>query len=172
MHNFYHKPTAAYSLWVNRTNAQLIREILAVLRTLLVDLKLTLRAWTSIINILPIFINDSPIELLGRNDLTRSWTILQDIGGMKRWPDIIQITRENVGPVTSGATGKDSAAHVADINHLGATLDRNYNYVWQRAGPRTPRQLMGITNWQTNSVRLPFVVEAYFVASGIARTDY
>ena len=66
-HNIQHKPTVAYSPWVNGTLERLNRDILAAMRALLAELKLGPQDWAAVIDIIPSILNEAPEERLGRN---------------------------------------------------------------------------------------------------------
>lgn len=81
--NIQHKPTVAYSPWVNGTVERLNRDILAALRSLLAELKLGPQDWPAVINILPTILNEASEERLGKNSDGTTRSPLQVMTGIR-----------------------------------------------------------------------------------------
>lgn len=66
-YNIQHKPTVAYSQWVNGTFERINRDIIAAMRAMLGELKLCPQDWVSVIDIIPTSLNEAAESRLGLN---------------------------------------------------------------------------------------------------------
>lgn len=102
-YNIQHKPTVAYSPWVNGTVERLNRDILTAMRALLAELKLGPQDWAAVIDIIPSIINEAPEQRLGR-DTDGSWrSPLQVMTGIRPRRLLMQVMtgQEPVRPSVS-----------------------------------------------------------------------
>lgn len=89
--NIQHKPTVAYSPWVNGTVERLNRDILAAMRSILAELKMAPQDWTLVIDQIPSILNEAPEERLGRNPDGSTRSPLQVMTGIRPRRALLQV---------------------------------------------------------------------------------
>lgn len=130
--NIQHRPTVAYSPWVNGTVKRLKRDVRVALRAMLEELKLAPQDWVSVIDIILSVLNEAPETHLGRNNDGKTRSPLEVMTGIRPRRAILQVIQEHDVSITQLIVDRAKAERLCKIADLQAGLYELHKDVNQR----------------------------------------
>lgn len=160
--NIKHRPTVAYSPWVNGTVERLNRDILAALRAMLGELKLAPQDWVSVIDIIPSVLNEASESRLGRNQDGTMRSPLEVMTGIRPRRAILQVIPEREGVNTPYVVERGIAERICKISDIQEALTGLHKDVKKRIDSRRLRAIES-HNAATNIVTPNFEIGDFVV---------
>lgn len=170
-HNIQHRPTVAYSPWVNGTVERLNRDILAALRAVLGELKLAPQDWPSVIDIIPSVLNEAPESRLGRNDDGSTRSALEVMTGIRPRRSILQVIPQSENPLTPCSMERAVAERLCMIENIQTRLRDLHKDVNTRIDARR-RRAIDAHNAATNIIQPHFEVGDFVIVCKAARPPH
>lgn len=161
-YNIQHKPTVAYSPWVNGTIERINRDILAAMRAMLAELKLGPQDWMSVIDIIPSVINEAPQSRLGHNPDGSTRSPLQVMTGIKPRRAILQVLPTISDTNVTQTLERTTAERICKIDEIQNSLHHMHKDVDIRISDRR-RRAIEAHNAATNIVTPNFEVGDFVV---------
>ncbi len=165
--NVTHKPTVAYAPWVNGSVERLNRDILAITRALLAELKLGPHDWPAVIDSVPSIINCTPLTRLGINTDGSTRSPLQVMTCIYPRRPILRVLPSGATPLQARTLTLAQAQQAYSVSVLQKALDELHKDVGRRINTRRKRAIEE-HNRKTNIVLPRFSVGEFVL---VRRTD-
>jgi len=145
-----HQPTVAYAPWANGTAESLMRNILAALTALILELKLAPQDWKEIISAVQTILNSASLPRLGRNEDGSLRSPLQVMTGIRPNRPIARIEKTTSIHETK-LLDTARAAQIINIQELQNAVDLLHKDVSTKVTTRR-KQAIAAHNKATNIV--------------------
>lgn len=140
-YNVVHKPTIAYSPWLNGTVERLNRDILSALLAIIAELDHVPQDWPSVLDSVASALNEAPLPRLGTNVDGTTRTPLEVITGIRPRRSLLRITCDNNPSMTVKTMEHACAEQITRIDKLHVSLNELHRDVKDRVDKRRQKAM-------------------------------